>query len=126
MKLLVVEDDRLLNNTLCYNLSTAGYTVDAAMTKSEAVNFCEAQDYDLIVLDVNLPDGSRRLCDKAVPYQRIPKKGFRLAGPHPEADRRRLLHRRHTIHQFFGNDCHPRRGAGYLHAVGIPFTKGAG
>ena len=46
MRLLVVEDDRLLNNTLCYNLSAAGYTVDAAMSKSAAVNFCEAQDYD--------------------------------------------------------------------------------
>ena len=42
MRLLVVEDDRLLNNTLCYNLSAAGYTVDAAMSKSAAVNFCEA------------------------------------------------------------------------------------
>ena len=58
MRLLVVEDDRLLNDTLCYNLSMAGYTVDAAMSKSAAVNFCEAQDYDLIVLDVNLPDGN--------------------------------------------------------------------
>jgi len=58
MRLLVVEDDHLLNNTLCYNLSAAGYTVDAAMSKSAAVNFCEAQDYDLIVLDVNLPDGN--------------------------------------------------------------------
>ncbi len=58
MRLLVVEDDRPLNNTLCYNLSTAGYIVDAAMTKSAAAKFCEAQDYDLIVLDVNLPDGS--------------------------------------------------------------------
>ena len=65
MRLLVVEDDRLLNNTLCYNLSAAGYTVDAAMTKSAAVNFCEAQDYDLIVLDVNLPDGNGfDLCEK--------------------------------------------------------------
>ena len=65
MKLLVVEDDRLLNNTLCYNLSAAGYTVDAAMTISAAVNFCEAQDYDLIVLDVNLPDGNGfDLCGK--------------------------------------------------------------
>ena len=53
MRLLVIEDDRLLNNTLCYNLSAAGYTVDAAMSKSAAVKFCEAQDYDLIVLDVN-------------------------------------------------------------------------
>ncbi len=58
MKLLVVEDDRLLNNTLCYNLSAAGYSVDAAMTKAAAVRFCEKQDYDLIVLDVNLPDGN--------------------------------------------------------------------
>ena len=58
MRLLVVEDDRPLNNTLCYNLSTAGYIVDAAMTKSAAAKFCEAQDYDLIGLDVNLPDGS--------------------------------------------------------------------
>lgn len=46
MRLLVVEDDHLLNNTLCYNLSAAGYTVDAAMTKTAAVSFCEAQDYD--------------------------------------------------------------------------------
>ena len=58
MKLLVVEDDRLLNNTLCYNLSASGYTVDAAMTRTAASALCEAQDYDLIVLDVNLPDGN--------------------------------------------------------------------
>lgn len=57
MKILVVEDDSLLNNTLCYNLSAAGYTVDAAMTKSAAAQFSKKQDYDLIVLDVNLPDG---------------------------------------------------------------------
>ena len=44
MKLLVVEDDRLLNNTLCYNLSTAGYSVDTALTKSVAMQLCEKQD----------------------------------------------------------------------------------
>ena len=58
MKLLVVEDDRLLNNTLCYNLSSAGYIVDAAMTRASALEFCDKQDYDLIILDVNLPDGN--------------------------------------------------------------------
>ena len=47
MKLLVVEDDRLLNNTLCYNLSAAGYLVDAATTKAVATQFCEKQDYFL-------------------------------------------------------------------------------
>lgn len=58
MRILVVEDDRLLNNTLCYNLDTAGYAVDSALTKSAASNFLTKQDYDLIVLDVNLPDGN--------------------------------------------------------------------
>lgn len=58
MKILVVEDDRLLNNTLCYNLSAAGYEVNAALTKSVAERFCRKQEYDLIVLDINLPDGN--------------------------------------------------------------------
>lgn len=58
MRILVVEDDRLLNNTLCYNLNTMGYVVDAALSKQAAVNFIEKQNYDLIVLDVNLPDGN--------------------------------------------------------------------
>ena len=58
MRILVVEDDRLLNNTLCYNLEAAGYVVDSALTKSAASDFLTRQDYDLIVLDVNLPDGN--------------------------------------------------------------------
>lgn len=58
MRILVVEDDHLLNHTLCYNLNAAGYTVDSALTKQEAEDFLTKQDYDLIVLDVNLPDGN--------------------------------------------------------------------
>lgn len=58
MRILVVEDDRLLNNTLCYNLNIMGYIVDAALSKQVAVKLIERQDYDLIVLDVNLPDGN--------------------------------------------------------------------
>ena len=58
MRILVVEDDRLLNNTLCYNLDATGYVVDSALTKSAASDFLTKQDYDLIVLDVNLPDGN--------------------------------------------------------------------
>lgn len=58
MRILVVEDDHLLNNTLCYNLVAAGYAVDAAMTKAAATQLSIKQDYDLIVLDVNLPDGN--------------------------------------------------------------------
>lgn len=58
MKILVVEDDRLLNSTLCYNLTAAGYLTDAAFTKCSALRLYEKHSYDLVVLDVNLPDGN--------------------------------------------------------------------
>lgn len=47
MRILVVEDDHLLNHTLCYNLNAAGYTVDSALTKQEAEDFLTKQDYDV-------------------------------------------------------------------------------
>ena len=46
MRILVVEDDRLLNNTLCYNLNTMGYITDTALSKQDAENFIKKQDYD--------------------------------------------------------------------------------
>ena len=58
MRILGVEDDCLLNNTLCYNLSIGGYETDTALTKKAASELYEKQEYDLIVLDVNLPDGN--------------------------------------------------------------------
>ena len=58
MRILVVEDDHLLNSTLCYNLSAGGYKVDSAKTKAEAAKYCEEQAYELAVLDINLPDGN--------------------------------------------------------------------
>ena len=53
MRILVVEDDQLLNKTLSYNLSAVGYSVDGAMSKAVAIRFLEKQDYDLIVLDLH-------------------------------------------------------------------------
>ena len=58
MRILVVEDDRLLNHTLSYNLSAVGYIVDGTLSKAAALQCLKKQDYDLIVLDVNLPDGN--------------------------------------------------------------------
>jgi len=58
MRILVVEDDQLLNKTLCYNLTLEGFSVDSATTKATARQLSMKQDYDLIVLDINLPDGN--------------------------------------------------------------------
>lgn len=56
-RILVVEDDKILNMTLTYNLKSAGYDVDSAMNVLEAKNKIEERQYALAVLDVNLPDG---------------------------------------------------------------------
>jgi DNA-binding response OmpR family regulator len=57
-KILVVEDDTLLNKTLCYNLTLAEYIADAALSAGAARELYEKQKYDLFVLDINLPDGN--------------------------------------------------------------------
>lgn len=53
MRILVVEDDHLLNHTLCYNLNAARYTVDSALTKQEAKEFLTKQYRLLKVLTKN-------------------------------------------------------------------------
>ncbi len=63
--ILVVEDDNLLNKTLSYNLKQEGYTVDCALIKRQAVEYINKKEYDLVILDINLPDGDGfDLCPK--------------------------------------------------------------
>ncbi|WP_409069324.1 response regulator transcription factor [Clostridium sp. FAM 1755] len=63
--ILVVEDDNLLNKTLSYNLKQEGYTVDCALIKRQAVEYINNKEYDLVILDINLPDGDGfDLCPK--------------------------------------------------------------
>ena len=57
-KILLVEDDALLNRTLTYNLTEEGYQVTPASQYREAVQHIQATEFDLALLDVNLPDGS--------------------------------------------------------------------
>lgn len=55
MRLLVVEDEQDMQEALCYGLRKRGYAVDAAGDGADAVELCRVNDYDLIVLDLNLP-----------------------------------------------------------------------
>ena len=55
MKLLVVEDEEDLQEALCYGLRKCGYAVDSTGDGADAVELCEINDYDLVVLDLNLP-----------------------------------------------------------------------
>lgn len=57
-KILLVEDDYLLNKTLTYNLSLDGYDVDSVFNVREAVKAIRRQQFDVALLDINLPDGN--------------------------------------------------------------------
>lgn len=67
-QILVVEDDELLNKTLTYNLSLEGYQLTPVLTYEEAAEKLGAAVYDLVLLDIGLPDGSGlELCRRVKP-----------------------------------------------------------
>ncbi len=57
MRLLVVEDEEDLAGALRVGLVRAGYAVDLAATVAQAEERLAVNAYDLVVLDLNLPDG---------------------------------------------------------------------
>ena len=54
-RLLVVEDETTLRETLMYNLKREGYEVTGSGDGGEALEVAREQKFDLIVLDVMLP-----------------------------------------------------------------------
>lgn len=57
-KILIVEDDTLLNKTLAFNLTSDGYEAEGALTAQAAADKLAKTEYDLVLLDINLPDGN--------------------------------------------------------------------
>lgn len=57
-QILVVEDDELLRDGLSELLSGEGYCADSCSSCEEAEKALKVNRYDLIILDVMLPDGS--------------------------------------------------------------------
>lgn len=55
MKILVVDDERLLVKGIKFNLENEGYTVDACYDGESAVNMARTGGYDLIILDLMMP-----------------------------------------------------------------------
>ena len=55
MRLLLVEDDDLLRESLRRDLQAAGYAVDACGDGLEASHLGEVEPYELVVLDLGLP-----------------------------------------------------------------------
>ncbi|QOR38182.1 response regulator transcription factor [Billgrantia diversa] len=58
MKLLLLEDDDLLAESLSETLEDNGYRVDSAATIHAAESLMATEEYALAILDLGLPDGS--------------------------------------------------------------------
>jgi len=56
MRILVVEDEKRIADFLSRGLQGAGYAVDTASTGGHAVECVQSADYDLVILDLMLPD----------------------------------------------------------------------
>lgn len=56
MRILVIEDNHRLNHSLAASLTHEGYSVDSAYDGQEGQDLAEMTPYDLIILDVLLPE----------------------------------------------------------------------
>ena len=73
MKILVVDDEKLLVKGIKFNLENEGYTVDACYDGEQAVALAEKGDYDLIILDLMMPkkDGLQA-CQEIRAFSTVP------------------------------------------------------
>lgn len=58
MKLLIIEDERKLSDSIAAYLNSEHYQCEQAFTYGEALMKVELYDYDCILLDLMLPDGN--------------------------------------------------------------------
>jgi DNA-binding response OmpR family regulator len=58
LKILIVEDEKVLNESMVTYLSGSGYTCESVSTYNDALEKIDHHTYDCIVLDIMLPGGS--------------------------------------------------------------------
>ena len=65
IKILIIEDDATIVKNLSELLRQEGFAIDSALNCKEAENKIETKQFDLVLLDVLLPDGNGfSLCKK--------------------------------------------------------------
>jgi len=56
MRILLAEDEADLNKIITRKLTSDGYCVDSCYNGSEAIDFLETADYDVVILDIMMPE----------------------------------------------------------------------
>lgn len=73
MKILIVDDEKLLVKGMRFNLENDGYDVDTVYNGEDALELATKNCYDLIVLDLMLPKISGlEVCKKIREFSKVP------------------------------------------------------
>jgi len=73
MRVLVIEDDTEIAGFLSSHLPRAGFAVDVVHTGAAALSLIRVNEYDLIIIDLHLPDmGGDQICAAVRRKKRIP------------------------------------------------------
>ena len=74
MKLLIIEDETVLRNALAKGFKKLEYTVDTAEDGEQALDYYFSNQYNLVILDLNLPkiDGLEVLTEIRKENKKIP------------------------------------------------------
>lgn len=57
-KILIIEDDKSIQNSVSYYLTNEGFNIDTASNLKEGKEKIDKNSYDLLLLDVTFPDGN--------------------------------------------------------------------
>ena len=73
MKILVVDDEKLLVKGIKFNLENEGYTVDCCYDGAAAVDMAKKTNYDLIILDLMMPEkDGLQACQEIRSFSTVP------------------------------------------------------
>src|SRR4051794_33190463 len=72
MRLLLVEDTADVAEAIAASFAPGGDAVDSVGTVDDAMGMLEVNEYEVVVLDINLPDGEGTEILKALRRQRRP------------------------------------------------------
>ena len=56
LKILMIEDDELASEIIADYLGGCGFVVECVFTATDGVAYIKHNDYDILILDINLPD----------------------------------------------------------------------
>ena len=71
-RILVVDDEKVMVKGIRFNLENEGYTVDVGYNGRQAVELARANEYDLIILDLMMPELDGQACMEIRAFSTVP------------------------------------------------------